>query len=148
MKYQIGAAVAALAIALVSGSVTADPASSTVLATSFVMPTKILSGLDSNFAPQTLKHTVATTHQFAAIKKVPPDPCATGCSAINLVPPDPCRALALVWNVAVYQNRTQNMFDALLKVAAATSCTLQVTRASAPNADGSSDLVSVTVAPQ
>lgn len=156
MKYQIGAAVAALAIALVPGTVTADPASSTVLATSFVIPTKILSGLDSNFASQKLKHTAATTHQFAIVKKVPPDPYLQAVPPdpyLQAVPPDPyqpivCRAFALAWNVAVYQNRTQPVFDAILKAAANSSCSLQITRAPVPNADGSSDLISVTFAPQ
>ena len=147
MKYQFGAAVAALAIALVPGTVTADPASNTVLATNYAMVTKVLSGLDTNFASQKLRHTGATTHQFAKLNKIPPDPY------LQAIPPDPyqpiaCRALALAWNVAVFQNRTQSVFDGILKVAAATSCTLQVSRAAVPNADGSSDLISVTFAPQ
>ena len=143
MKYQIGAAVTVLAIALFSGTVSADPVSSTILATGFVPATKILNGLDVNFAAQKLKHTAATSHSFAVISKYPPDPYATA------YPPDPyqpiaCRALALTWNVAVYQNRTQTTFDLLIKAAAANNCSLQITRASVANADGSSDMVSVT----
>ena len=143
MKDQIGAAVTALAIALFSGTVSADPVSSTVLATGFVPATKILNGLDVNFAAQKLKHTAATSHSFAVISKYPPDPYATA------YPPDPyqpiaCRALALTWNVAVYQNRTQATFDLLIKAAATNNCSLQITRASVANADGSSDMVSVT----
>ncbi len=152
MKYQIGAAVAALAIALVPGTVSAEPASSTVLATSYVTATKILSGLDANFAAQKLKHTAATSHAFAVISAYPPDPYATAYPPdpyATAYPPDPyqpivCRGLATAWNVAVFQNRTQATFDLLLKAAAANSCSLQFTRASVPNADGSSDLVSVT----
>ena len=156
MKYQFGAAVAALAIALVPGTVTADPASNTVLVTNYAMVTKVLSGLDTNFASQKLRHTGATTHQFAKLNKIPPDPYLQAIPPdpyLQAIPPDPyqpiaCRLLALTWNVAVFQNRPQNVFDGILKVAAATSCTLQVSRAAVPNADGSSDLISVTFAPQ
>jgi hypothetical protein len=165
VKYQFGAAVAALAIALVPGTVAADPASSTVLATNFAMVAKVLSGLDTNFASQKLRHTAATTHHFAkvtlppdpyVVAQLPPDPYLTQLPPdpyLTQLPPDPyqpaaCRKLALVWNVAVYQNRTQTVFDGILKVAAVTSCTLQVSRAAVPNADGSSDLISVTFAPQ
>ena len=152
MKYQIGAAVTVLAIALFSGTVSADPVSSTILATGFVPATKILNGLDVNFAAQKLKHTAATSHSFAVISKYPPDPYATAYPPdpyATAYPPDPyqpiaCRALALTWNVAVYQNRTQTTFDLLIKAAAANNCSLQITRASVANADGSSDMVSVT----
>lgn len=148
MKYQFGAAVTALAFALIPGTLSAEPASSTILATSYAMTTKTLSGLAPNFASQKLRHTAATTHQFAIVNKVPPDPCLQGCAVDADVPPDPCRALAAVWNVAVYQNRQQAVFDAIIKAAAVTHCTLEVTRTVTTNADGSSDLVSVTFAPQ
>ncbi len=147
MKYQIGAAAAALAIALVSGSLSAEPTSSKVLATSFGNATKVLSGLDSNFSFQELRHTAATTHLFAVLS-YPPDPYLTSGTAY---PPDPyltCRTLAKTWNVAVYQNRSQATFDGILKSAATNNCSVQITRAAVPNADGSTDLVSITFATQ
>ena len=154
MKYQIGAVAAALALVLGSGAVSAEPASIKVLATSFVSGTKVLSGLDASFAMKKLRHTAATTHLYAKVtippdpylQAIPPDPYLT-------IPPDPyqpaaCRAVATTWNVAVYQNRSQATFDAILNSAAANNCTLQVTRASTLNADGSTDLISITLAAQ
>jgi hypothetical protein len=167
MKYQVGAAFVALAFALVPGSLSADPATSMVLATSYMSTTKTLNGLDKNFASRKLKHTAATTHKFAVVSTVPPDPYLVNDVPpdpylVNDVPPDPylvavppdpyqpfaCRAIALNWNVAVYQNRQQSVFDGLLKAAAATNCTLQLTHAAVTNADGSKDIVSITFAPQ
>ena len=158
MKYQVGAALVALAFALVPGSLSAEPATSMVLATSYVSTTKTLNGLDKNFASRKLKHTAATSHQFAVVKGVPPDPYLVAAAVppdpyLVAVPPDPyqpfaCRSIALNWNVAVYQNRQQSVFDGLLKLAAATSCTLQLKVATATNADGSKDIVSITFAPQ
>jgi hypothetical protein len=151
VRFQIGAVAAALAFALVSGSVFAEPASNKVLATSFTSGTKVLSGLDSGFSLQKLKHTPATTHLFARMS-IPPDPYLTIPPDPYLtIPPDPyltCRTLATTWNVAVYQNRPQATFDSLLVSAAANHCSLQITRASVPNADGTSDLVSITLAAQ
>jgi hypothetical protein len=171
MKYQVGAAFVALAFALVPGSLSAEPATTRVLATSYASTTKTLSGLDKNFASRKLKHTEATTHQFAVVSAVPPDPYLVSDATdvppdpylvadvppdpylVADVPPDPyqpfaCRAIALNWNVAVYQNRQQSVFDGLLKTAAATNCTLQITQAAVTNADGSKDIVSITFAPQ
>ena len=169
MKYQVGTALVALAFALVPGSLSAEPATSMVLATSYVSTTKTLNGLDKNFASRKLKHTAATSHQFAVVKGVPPDPYLVAADVppdpylvaadvppdpyLVAVPPDPyqpfaCRSIALNWNVAVYQNRQQSVFDGLLKLAAATSCTLQLKVATATNADGSKDIVSITFAPQ
>ena len=157
MKYQVGAAVMALAFALAPGSLSAESATKVVLATSYVSTTKTLSGLDTNFASRKLKHTAATTHQFAKVSEVPPDPYLVAevppDPYLVAVPPDPyqpaaCRPLALSWNVAVYQNRQQSVFDTLLKSAAAANCTLQLTHAAAANADGSTDIVSITFAPQ
>jgi hypothetical protein len=157
VKYQVGAAVMALAFALAPGSLSAETATSVVLATSYVSTTKTLSGLDKNFASRKLKHTAATTHQFAVVSEVPPDPYVVADVPpdpyIVAVPPDPyqpaaCRPLALNWNVAVYQNRQQSVFDGLLKSAAAANCTLQLTHSAVANADGSSDIVSITFAPQ
>jgi hypothetical protein len=166
MKYQFGAAVVALAFALVPGSLSAEPATSMVLATSYVSTTKTLNGLDRNFAARKLKHTAATTHKFAVVSStVPPDPYITvppDPYLVNEVPPDPyvvavppdpyqpaaCRPLALNWNVAVYQNRPQSTFDGFLKSAAAANCTLQLAHAAVANADGTSDIVSITFAPQ
>lgn len=157
MKYQVGAAFVALAFALVPGSLSAESATSTVLATSYVSTTKTLSGLDKNFASRKLKHTAATTHQFAVVSEVPPDPYLEGDVPpdpyLVAVPPDPyqpaaCRPLALDWNVAVYQNRPQSVFDGLLKTAATNNCTLQLKHAAAANSDGSTDIVSITFAPQ
>ena len=161
MKYQFGAVAATLALALVSGSLSAEPASSKILATSFVSGTKVLSGLDSDFSVQNLRHTAATTHLFAEVT-IPPDPYAQAIPPdpyltippdpyAQAIPPDPyltCRSLATTWNVAVYQNRPQATFDTILKSAAANYCTLQIRRASVRNADGSSDLVSITLAAQ
>ena len=158
MKYQVGTALVALAFALVPGSLSAEPATSMVLATSYVSTTKTLNGLDKNFASRKLKHTAATSHQFAVVKGVPPDPYLVAADVppdpyLVAVPPDPyqpfaCRSIALNWNVAVYQNRQQSVFDGLLKLASATSCTLQLKVATATNADGSKDIVSITFAPQ
>src|SRR5690349_13698293 len=131
MKYQVGAAVMALAFALAPGSLSAEPSTSMVLATSYVSTTKTLNGLDRSFASQRLKHTAATTHTFAVVSAVPPDPYLVAVPPdpylvavppdpyLVAVPPDPyqppeCRALALNWNVAVYQNRQQSTFDGLL----------------------------------
>ena len=158
MKYQVGAAVMALAFALAPGSLSAESATNVVLATGYVSSTKTLSGLDKNFASQKLKHTAATTHQYATVSEVPPDPYLVADVPpdpylVAEVPPDPyqpaaCRPLALNWNVAVYQNRQQSVFDGLLKSAAAASCTLKLTHSAVANADGSSDIVSITFAPQ
>ena len=159
MKYQIGATAAALAIALVSGSLSAEPTSSKILATSFGSATKVLSGYDSHFSFQELKHTAATMHLFATMS-YPPDPYFTSGTAYPpdpyltsgaAYPPDPyltCRTLATAWNVAVYQNRSQSTFNALLKSAAANNCTVQITRAPVANSDGSTDLVSITLVTQ
>lgn len=147
MKYQIGAVAAALAFSLVSGSLSAEPNSSKILATSFGSATKVLSGFDSNFSFQQLRHTAATAHVFAVLS-YPPDPYL---AADRAYPPDPyltCHMLAANWNVAVYQNRSQATFNTLLKSAAANNCTVQIKRATVPNADGSSDLVSITFAAQ
>lgn len=157
MKYQVGAAVMALAFALAPGSVSAESATSVVLATSYVSTTKTLNGLDRNFAARKLKHTAATTHQYAVVSEVPPDPYLVSDVPpdpyLVAVPPDPyqpaaCRPLALNWNVAVYQNRQQSVFDGLLKEAATNNCSLKLTYAAAANADGSTDIVSITFAPQ
>jgi hypothetical protein len=167
VKYQIGAAFVALAFALVPGSLSAEPATSVVLATSYVSTTKTLSGLDKSFLSRKLKHTAATSHQFAVVSAVPPDPYLVGDVPpdpylvgdvppdpyVVAVPPDPyqpfaCRALALNWNVAVYQNRQQSVFDGILKSAATTNCSLQLKLAATTNADGSKDIVSITFAPQ
>jgi hypothetical protein len=157
VKFKIGATAAALAFALVSGSLSAEPASSKILATSFASGTKVLSGLDSNFSFQALRHTAATKHVFAVLS-YPPDPYLTAGDyppdpylTASDYPPDPyltCRTLAATWNVAVYQNRSQTTFNALLKSAATNNCTVQITRAAVPNADGSTDLVSITFATQ
>lgn len=158
MKYQVGAAVMALAFALAPGSLSAESATNVVLATSYASTTKTLSGLDKNFAARKLKHTAATTHQYATVGEVPPDPYLVADVppdpyVVAAVPPDPyqpaaCRPLALNWNVAVYQNRQQSVFDGLLKTAAANNCSLQLTHAAKANSDGSTDIVSITIAPQ
>ncbi len=160
MKYQIGAVAAALAFTLVSGALSAEPSSSKILATSFGSATKVLSGFDSGFSFQKLRHTAATTHLFGKVtippdpylQAIPPDPYLTiPPDPYITIPPDPylmCRKLVTTWNVAVYQNRSQATFDVLLKSAAANNCSVQVTRAAVPNADGTTDLVSITLAAQ
>lgn len=168
MKYMLGAAAAVLASVVGSGALFAGTTTLTVLATDYVSATKIVSALDKNFASQKLKHTAATTHRYATVSSVPPDPYLTATDVppdpylkadvppdpyLTAVPPDPyqpaaCRGVAQSWNVAVYQNRSQASFDALLKSAATNKCSLQITRATGLNADGSADMISVTFAPQ
>lgn len=156
MKYHVGAAIAALAFAILPGSLSAATTTTTVLATEYVSTTKTLNGLDRNFASQKLRHTSATTHLYAVVRDVPPDPYAGEVPPdpyLDAVPPDPyqpaaCRNLALSWNVAVYQNRTQAVFDTILKSAGTNNCSLELTRNATANADGSTDIVSVTFAPQ
>ena len=156
MKYRVGATIAALAFAILPGSLSAATTTTTVLATEYVSTTRTLSGLDRNFAQQRLRHTSATTHLYAVVSEVPPDPYVVDVPPdpyVDAVPPDPyqppaCRNLALSWNVAVYQNRTQAVFDAILKLAGTNSCSLELTRNATANADGSTDILSVTFAPQ
>jgi hypothetical protein len=156
MKYHVGAAVVALAFAVMPGSLSAATTTTTVLATEYVSTTKTLNGLDRNFAAQKLRHTAATSHLYAVVSDVPPDPYLVDVPPdpyLDAVPPDPyqppaCRNLALSWNVAVYQNRQQAVFDTILKAAGTNYCSLELTRNATANADGASDIISVTFAPQ
>jgi hypothetical protein len=156
VKYHVGAAVVALAFAVTPGSLSAATATTTVLATDYVATTKTLNGLDKNFASLRLRHTAATTHLYAVVSDVPPDPYAVDVPPdpyLDAVPPDPyqppaCRNLALSWNVAVYQNRQQAVFDTILKSAASNYCSLELNRSAVANADGTTDIVSITFAPQ
>ena len=133
MKYRLRAALAALALGIIPATVSAGSASSWILATQYVTQSHILSGVDKGWSSTTLKHNAATQHRFVA------NP--------NAFPPDPCRAVAIVWNVAVFQNRSQPVFDALLKLSAQHHCPLDVVRSDVANADGTYDLMSIAPTP-
>ena len=133
MKYQLGAAVAALVLGLVPGTVIAGQASSWIVATNYASITSTVSGVDKSWNQQSLRHSAATVHNFVA------NP--------NAFPPDPCRVIASAWNVAVFQNRPKSAFDSLLKLSAQNQCAFSVVRSDSPNADGSFDLVSIAPSP-
>lgn len=134
MKYRLLAAVAALVLGLLPGTVSAESASKWMLATQYVTNSHTLSGVDKSWNQESLRHNPATLHRFAAA-----DPGA--------FPPDPCKLIALAWNIAVFQNREQAAFDYMLKVSAQNHCAVEVERSSSPNADGSFDLVSIAPTP-
>ncbi|MFO0758549.1 MAG: hypothetical protein U0359_18800 [Byssovorax sp.] len=133
VKYRLRAALAAIVIGLIPVTVSASGASSWILATQYVVHTHTLTGLDKSWQSAKLRHGAVTVHQFVA------DPSA--------FPPDPCRALAIAWNVAVFQNRQQSVFDGLLMLSAQAHCAVNVTRANAANADGSYDMLTVAPTP-
>ncbi|MEO7330682.1 MAG: hypothetical protein ABI193_19055 [Minicystis sp.] len=134
MKYRLGAAVAALFLGIIPGTVSAESASSWILNTKYVTDTHTLSGVDRSWNQLSLRHTPGTQHRFAT-------------TDLSAFPPDPCRLIASAWNGAVFQDREQSAFDYLLKVSAAHNCALDVEHATAANADGSFDLVSVAPTP-
>ncbi len=134
MKYRLGAAVAALFLGIIPGTVSADTASSWILATQYVTDTHTLSGVDRSWNQVSLRHNEATLHRFATAE-------------LGAFPPDPCRLIAGAWNKAVFQNREHSAFEYILKVSAQQHCALDVVQSSTANADGSFDIVSIAPTP-
>ena len=132
MKYQLRAALAAVALVLLPGALLAGSASEKVVATGFDTTTHTVTGVTSGSEVRKLRHTAGTYHDY-----------------VNLLdlPPGPGRGLAAQWNVAVFQNKSASTFDTLLDRAAELGVTLTVERSDTPGGDGAFDLVKVAPSP-
>jgi len=131
VKYQIGAAIAAIAFTLLPGALIAGSASEKVLAKDFNADTHTVTGVTHRSDVHKLRHTSATVHDFIE------NPL--------LYPPGPTRSLALEWNLAVFQNKPASKFDKLLRRAVELGITLQVERTDAAGPDGAFELVKVAL---
>jgi hypothetical protein len=129
VKYQIGAALAAIAFTLLPGALLAGSASETVVAKEFDADTHTVTGITRTSDVRKLRHTAATVHDFVV------NP--------SLFPPGPYRSLAIEWNLAVFQNKPASRFDKLLSRASELGITLQVERTDTTSADGAFELVKV-----
>jgi hypothetical protein len=130
MKYQLRAALAAIALVLLPGALLAGSASEKVVATGFNADTRTVTGLTSSSEVRKLRHTSATFHDYARVD-LPPGPNAQA------------RALAIQWNMAVFQNKPASFFDRLLDRAAELGVILEVERTDAAGPDGAFELVKV-----
>ena len=128
MKYQLRAALAAIALVLLPGALLAGSASEKVVATGFNTTTHTVTGVTSSSEIRKLRHTAGTSHDYVSLVDLPPGPT---------------RRLAAKWNLAVFQNKSASTFDTLLDRAADLGVTLQVERTDTAGTDGAFDLVKV-----
>jgi len=136
MKYQLRAALAAIALVLLPGALLAGSASEKVVATGFNADTHTVTGVTSNAQVRQLRHTAGTFHDYArGGADFPPGPTAQ------------IRALVIQWNLAVFQNKSASYFDKLLDRAADLGITLEVERNDTAGTDGAFDLVKVAPSP-
>lgn len=129
MKYQLRAALAAIALTVLPGALFAGSASGRVHVKSFDADTHTVVGTTNGADIQKLRHTAATTHEFVA--------------DVFAFPPGPTRALVLAWNLAVFQNRPASTFDRLLEGAAVLGINLTIERSDKADATGSFELVKI-----
>lgn len=135
MKYQLRAAFAAIALVVLPGALFAGSASEVVLAKSFDADTHTVTGVTTASEVHKLRHTAATVHDYAVLSYFPPGPSG------------PSRALAIEWNLAVFQNKPASVFDRLLRRAAELGVDLQVERTDTTNDAGAFEMVKVSPRP-
>ena len=128
MKYQLRAAFAAIALVLLPGALLAGSASEKVVATGYNADTHTVTGVTAGSEIRKLRHSAATSHDYASLTDFPPGPG---------------RGLAVQWNLAVFQDKPASTFDRLLDRAADLGITLQVERTDQAGTDGAFDLVKV-----
>lgn len=123
--------VAAGIVALIGSSALFANTNGWVIATGYDTQTTVVTGITKFWQTESLRHGGFTQHQFIG------NP--------GLIPPGVCRAIAITWDIGVFQHRSTAWFDKELAKSAQHNCNLTFVRLDGANADGSFNLV--TVAP-
>jgi hypothetical protein len=129
VKYPLRAAVAAAVVTLASGVLMANTPGK-VVAFDYDGGTSVVTGVNASWQVTKLRHTPGTGHVFV--------------DNPDYIPAGTCRSVAIRWNLAVFQNKSDATFARLLGQGAKNNCSFVFVRGDNQNLnDGSFDLVQI-----